>query len=290
MVCQALKLKNENCKLKPRRPVPATLDPDRISRASFVQHVEWHDRISSTNDRGMTLAADPGLATPVLIAAGEQYAGRGRGKNRWWSDTGALTFTLVFDPHGDQEKLGSPALPADCWPRIALTAGVALCDVLHKLVPDVPMGLKWPNDVLLEGKKIAGILVEVPPAAPPTPRRLVLGMGINVNNSLAAAPADLQSSGTSLAEAGSALFDLTDLLIAWLNCFADHLHALATADPALPERWQSLCALSGKTIELQSGNRTVRGLCRGIDADGALVLDTPAGPERLYAGALVRVV
>jgi BirA family biotin operon repressor/biotin-[acetyl-CoA-carboxylase] ligase len=115
-------------------------------------------------------------------------------------------------------------------------------------------------------------------------------MGINVNNSLAAAPAELQSSSTSLAEAGGALFDLTDLLIAWLNCFADHLHALATADPALPERWRSLCDLSGKTIELQSGNRTVRGLCRGIDADGALVLDTPAGPERLYAGALVRVV
>jgi BirA family biotin operon repressor/biotin-[acetyl-CoA-carboxylase] ligase len=115
-------------------------------------------------------------------------------------------------------------------------------------------------------------------------------MGVNVNNSLAAAPAELQSTGTSLCDAADATFDLTDLLVAWLNRFADHLHALAAADPSLPERWQSLCALSGKTIELQSGNRTLRGLCRGIDTDGALLLDTPTAPERLYAGALLRVL
>jgi biotin-(acetyl-CoA carboxylase) ligase len=78
---------------------------------------------------------------------------------------------------------------------------------------------------------------------------------------------------------------VADVLIAWLNRFADHLHALAVADPALATRWQSLCALSGKTIELQSGNRTVRGLCRGIDTDGALLaaidrVTTPASPPR----------
>jgi BirA family biotin operon repressor/biotin-[acetyl-CoA-carboxylase] ligase len=276
--------------LKPRRLVPAPVDLDRIPRASFVKHVEWHDRISSTNDRGMTLAADPGLATPVLIAAGEQSAGRGRGMNRWWSDAGALTFSLVFDPHADQKNRGSPALPADRWPRIALTAGVALCDVLQDLLPHVSTGLKWPNDVLLGGKKVSGILVEVPPAAPPAPRRLVIGMGINVNNSIAAAPAELRSTGTSLCDAAGALFDLTELLIAWLNRFAGHLHALAVAEPALPERWQALCALSGKTVELQSGNRSIRGVCRGIDSDGALLVDTGTGRERLYAGLLVRVV
>jgi BirA family biotin operon repressor/biotin-[acetyl-CoA-carboxylase] ligase len=269
--------------------VPAPLDLERIPRASFVKRVEWHDRISSTNDRGMTLAAEPALATPLLIAAGEQSAGRGRGMNRWWSSAGALTFSLVFDPLVDQESRGSPALPADHWPRIALTAGVALCDVLQQLLPQVLTGLKWPNDVLLRGKKVSGILVEVPPRSPPNPRRLVLGMGVNVNNSLAAAPAELQSTATSLCDAAGAVFDLTDLLIAWLNRFADQLHSLAAANPALPNRWQSLCALSGKTVELQSGNRNLRGLCRGIDTDGALLLDTTTGPERLYAGALVRV-
>src|SRR5262249_38234065 len=130
----------------------------------------------------------------------------------------------------------------------------------------------------------------VPPAVPPNPRRLVLGMGINVNNSLAAAPSELQFTATSLCDAAGAPFDLTDLVIAWLTRFANHLQALAIEDPALPERWQSLCALAGKTVELQSGNRTIRGLCRGIGTDGALLLDTPTGHQRLYAGALVRAL
>jgi BirA family biotin operon repressor/biotin-[acetyl-CoA-carboxylase] ligase len=269
---------------------PATLDLNRVRESSFVRHVEWRARVPSTNDQGMTLAGDPALVTPLLIAAGEQSAGRGRGTNRWWSDAGALTFSLVFDPQADQESRGSPALPTGRWPRIALTAGVALCDVLQWLLPELPTALKWPNDVLLAGKKVSGILVEIPPATPPNPRRLVLGMGINVNNSLAAAPAELQATAISLCDAAGARFDLTDLLIAWLHRFAGHLHGLAAGDASLPARWQSLCALTGKTVELQSGNRIFRGLCRGIDIDGTLLLDTSTGRERLYAGALVRAV
>jgi BirA family biotin operon repressor/biotin-[acetyl-CoA-carboxylase] ligase len=176
------------------------------------------------------------------------------------------------------------------WPRIALTAGVALCDVVEELLPNVPCALKWPNDVLLNRKKVSGILVEVPPALPPTPRRLILGMGINVNNSIASAPLDLRSEGTALCDAAGAAFDLTEVLVGWLNRFANRLRSLAAGDSELSTRWQSLCALSGKTVELLSGNRTLTGLCRGIDSDGALLVETDAGRERVYAAALVRVV
>lgn len=266
------------------------MDLARIQQASFVEHVEWHDVLTSTNDRGMKLAGDQTIATPLLILAGEQTAGRGRGMNRWWSDAGALTFSLVFNPYADQEARGAPPLETECWPRIALVAGVALCDVLQELLPHIPCGLKWPNDVLLAGKKVAGILVEVPPASLSASRRLVLGMGINVNNSLAAAPPEIRSAGAALCDIAGTAFDAADLLISWLHRFADHLHALAVADPGLPYRWKSLCLLSGKTVELQAGNRAIRGLCRGIDADGALLVETDSGPERLYAGALVRAV
>jgi BirA family biotin operon repressor/biotin-[acetyl-CoA-carboxylase] ligase len=265
-------------------------DLDRLRQTSFVAHVEWHDLISSTNDRGMKLAGDRAIATPYLILAGQQTAGRGRGTNRWWSDAGALTFSLVFDPQADQVSRGSIALEIGCWPRLALVAGVALCDLLQDSAPNSACGLKWPNDVLLAGQKVAGILVEVPPAAPPTARRIVLGMGMNVNNTLESAPPEVRSTGTSLFDATGDTFDLTDIIIGWLQRFADHLHHLAIGDPGLPFRWQSLCALSGKTVELQSGNRTVHGHCRGIDAEGALLVDTETGPERLYAGVLVRAV
>jgi BirA family biotin operon repressor/biotin-[acetyl-CoA-carboxylase] ligase len=238
----------------------------------------------------MALSGNVSLVTPLLIAAGEQSAGRGRGANRWWSNSGALLFSLVFDPSRDQKDRGSPVLEADLWSRVALTAAVALCDVLQELLPHIPRALKWPNDVLLADKKVAGLLVEVPAALPPAPRRLVLGMGINVNNSLAMAPCEIQATGTSLCDVSGTAFDLNDLVIAWLQRFAGHLHALALGDAGLPLLWQSLCALSGKTIELHAGNRTVRGLSRGIDGDGALLVETEAGLERFYAGVLVRVV
>jgi BirA family biotin operon repressor/biotin-[acetyl-CoA-carboxylase] ligase len=259
-----------------------------LRQASFIKEVEWHETITSTNDRGVTLAGDETIATPRLIIAGKQTAGRGRGLNRWWSSAGALTFSLVFDPSRDLVARGSPPLEIDRWPRIALTAGVALCDVLAEIIPKVPCSLKWPNDVLLAGKKLSGILVDVPPAVPAGARRLVLGMGINVNNSLKAAPADIQLAGAALCDVGGASFDATRLLIAWLNRFADRLRALAVCDAALPTRWQSLCALKGTTVELMSGNRSISGLCRGIDIDGALLLDTANGPERLYAGVHIR--
>lgn len=266
------------------------LDLDRIREATFVEQVEWYDVLTSTNDHGMKRAAEQPLVTPLLILAGEQTAGRGRGQNRWWSRAGALTFSLVFDPRGDLAARGAAALILETWPRVALAAGVALCDVLVESLPGVACALKWPNDVLVTGKKVSGILVEVPPALPPSPRRLVLGMGINVNNSLASAPPEIQSTGAALCDAAGVEFDATALLVAWLNRFAGHLGALATGDPALPARWRDLCALSGKTVELQSGNRHVRGMCRGIDTDGALLVDTTTGPERLYAGVLVRVI
>lgn len=265
-------------------------DLDRIRQASFVRAVEWHDVISSTNDRGMELARSAELVTPTLILAGEQTAGRGRGSNRWWSDRGALTFSLVFDPDADLARRGANALESDRWPRIALAAGVALCDVLQAAVPHSSCSLKWPNDVLLAGKKVAGILVEVPPAAPPAPRRLVLGMGWNVNNSLSAAPAEVQAAGTSFRDEAKIEFDISRLLIDWLEHFARHLRALAAGDGALPARWQSLCALNGQEIELFSGTRRVSGICGGIDDDGALLVTTANGLERLYAGVLVRTI
>jgi BirA family biotin operon repressor/biotin-[acetyl-CoA-carboxylase] ligase len=265
---------------------PAVLD--RIRDSSFVEQVEWHDTIGSTNDRGNELARRADLVTPLLILAGRQTAGRGRGSNRWWSGDGAMTFTLVFDPRDvlpNREQL-----PLEVWPRIALVAGVALCDVLQNLLPEVPCSLKWPNDVLLGGRKVAGILAEVPALASDVPRRLILGMGVNVNNSLTAAPPEIRAVAVAIGDAAGCHVDIYQVLIAWLNGFAGRLAALAAADDTLAERWQSLCALRGKQIELQAGNRVVQGLCRGIDIDGALLLDTSTGPERLYAGTLVRTL
>ncbi|MSR56394.1 MAG: biotin--[acetyl-CoA-carboxylase] ligase [Planctomycetaceae bacterium] len=271
------------------------LDLDRLQNESFVAGVEWHKTLESTNDLAMQRAAQESLETPFLILADEQTTGRGRGNNRWWSGTGALTFSLVIDPqtpagNGNSPQRAGGFIPPVYWPRVALVAGVSLCEALEILAPQLDYGLKWPNDVLIAGKKVAGILVEIPPARPPIPRRLVLGMGVNVNNSLAESPPEIQSVGTALCDATGLEFDRTQVLLAWLDRFSANLSALAADSPALPAGWQSRCVLTGQTIELQAGDRAVRGVCRGIDVDGALLVDTPTGPERLYGGVLVRVL
>lgn len=264
----------------------SSLDLERISRDAWIAKVEWHRTISSTNDHALNLAAQESLETPYLILADEQTAGRGRGNNRWWSGEGALTFSLVLDP----ARIRAASLQAQHWPRVALSAGVSLCEAVVELAPHLDCGLKWPNDVLISGKKVAGILVEIPPARPPVPRRLVVGMGVNVNNTLAEAPPEIQERGTALCDATGLEFDATLVLLTWLARFAVNLAALADDDPTLPSRWQSRCVLRGRSVELQAGERIVRGLCRGIDTDGALLLDTPTGPERLYGGVLVRTL
>lgn len=270
---------------------PTLLDLERLQHSPFVGRVEWHALLGSTNDEALRRAADERLETPLLIVADEQTAGRGRGRNRWWSGPGALTFSLVIDPARiGPARIGEVPLRTEHWPRVALTAGAALCEAIDTVAPRLECGLKWPNDVLIAGRKVAGILVEIPPSRPPVPRRIVLGMGINVNNSLAGAPAEVRVAGTALCDAADCRFDPTEVLLAWLDRFAGNLQALSLDDPDLPAQWQSRCVLSGKEVELQAGERQVRGKCLGIAGDGALLLETTVGTERLYGGVLVRVV
>lgn len=247
--------------------------------SSFILHIERWQTVASTNDLALDLARQRDLPVPCLVLADEQTAGRGRGANQWWSKPGALTFSLILEPH----PMG---LAPDRWPRIALTAGLSICEVLRRLLPDVPRSLKWPNDVLLRGRKVCGILLE-PAAGPPgNPARLVLGVGINVNNSLCDAPADLRLRATSLADAAGEAFILGDVLMDVLTRLEHNLRLLAADDDCLPRAWQAHCALDGQAIEVDLGPRRVCGICRSVDREGALLVDTEDGRERLFGGTV----
>jgi len=273
-----------------RTSARGSIDVQRLELNAHLASVEWHDEIGSTNDLALARASQPGLATPCLIGAEMQTQGRGRGQNRWWSGPGALTFSLVFDPAVDLRQFCGRPLAEPAWPRVSLCAAVALCDLLQERVPALGTGLKWPNDVLVGGRKLAGILLETALAAPGGPRRLIVGVGINVNNSFAGAPADVQALGVSLADATECLFDRTEVVACWIDRFLKRVAELALEDPAVAQRWRSLCALSGRQITLVAGDRTVSGRCGGIDNQGALLVETPQRQERLFAGAVVRAV
>jgi BirA family biotin operon repressor/biotin-[acetyl-CoA-carboxylase] ligase len=265
-------------------------DADELRAATFVRHVEIHDALGSTNDRAAELARQlPADAMPALVAAREQTAGRGRGRKAWWSADGALTFSLLIDPRS------TGVLPAN-WPQLSLATAVAVCDALSPnlefnpqsqiRIPQSNLGIKWPNDVHIDGRKLCGILIESPGGAAPAKDRLIIGIGINVNNSWQAAPAEAGADGIALCDLTGQEHDLPPILISVLRAIATRIDQLRSRDPDLIQTWQRLNLLAGSRIVVESDGRQIEGECIEIAYDGALVVDTVFGQQRLYSGSV----
>jgi BirA family biotin operon repressor/biotin-[acetyl-CoA-carboxylase] ligase len=241
-----------------------------------LEQIEFHPELPSTNDRALELVAQGNVRTPLLVLTERQSAGRGRAGNRWWSDSGALTFSLVV-------QFPAANLPAQSCPQVSLAVGLAVCEVLERRLPGAQLGLKWPNDVYLDRRKVCGILVEVPPGKAET---MVVGVGLNVNNSFASAPAQLQAIATSLFDATGRKHHLTDVLVQILGQVAERLQLLRQGGLDLSGHWESRCLLRGRTVRVTAGNQQTIGVCRGIDPQGALLLESSTGVERCFAGVV----
>lgn len=210
-----------------------------------------HHRLTdSTNERAKQLAA-AGAPHGTLVTADEQTAGRGRQGRVWTAPPGSAVLMSVVLRELDE--------------RLPLTAAVAVCDALP-----VEAAIKWPNDVWIEGRKVAGILVE----GRPQEGWAVLGVGLNVTTERF--PAELADTGTSLRLAGltsspeRVLRDLLSSLDTWLG-----------APPArVLEAWRERDALKGERVRWAAGE----GVADGIDDSGALRVETSAGPVTLDAG------
>jgi BirA family biotin operon repressor/biotin-[acetyl-CoA-carboxylase] ligase len=148
------------------------------------------------------------------------------------------------------------------------------------------LGIKWPNDVFAGGRKIAGLLLESSSGPRPAGDRLVVGIGINVNNSWADAPVEIREVGVSLADLTGRTHSLENLLIRFLQHFETRLAQLARREPRLVEDWQGRCTLRGKSVAVQSPRGLVRGTCLGIAEDGALLLAGQNGTERVFSGTV----
>jgi BirA family biotin operon repressor/biotin-[acetyl-CoA-carboxylase] ligase len=269
----------------------------RIESVGLVRTIDYHPVLGSTSDRALELAARGDLALPLLVIADEQTAGRGRGANRWLAKAGALTFSLA---------LAAPlALPQARWPEVALLAGLAVCRALRQFAPSADVRVKWPNDVYLNGKKVCGILSE---SVSGWRDRLVVGVGVNVNNRLEGSGLEVQGSeqsarglhqpsgseaalatATSLIDHDGLPRDLTDVLIAILDEFDYAWQRLTGPDHAtLFEEYRAHCFLTGKTVTVgQAADQSTIGLCLGIDAAGRLRLQTASGLVVITSGTIL---
>jgi BirA family biotin operon repressor/biotin-[acetyl-CoA-carboxylase] ligase len=252
----------------------------------FVRTVIHRETLPSTSDLARDLASREGLALPVAIRADRQTRGRGRGTHAWWSDAGSLTFTLILDP-------ASHGLRPEHEPRLALASAVAVIDAIaREFLPASEadaLGIRWPNDIEANGRKLGGILPER--VETPNGPRVLIGIGLNLLTRLTDAPAEVRRMAVSLAELrrDPMPLDAPDRLFrAILGAFGTVLERLIRGDPTLAERWDRLDTLRDRWVRVDLGPRVVAGLGRGIDPEGALRLATDREETRLFGGQVLR--
>jgi BirA family transcriptional regulator, biotin operon repressor / biotin---[acetyl-CoA-carboxylase] ligase len=236
--------------------------------ASHMQ-VEIVSETGSTNQDLLLRAAT--LAAPTALIAEKQTAGRGRAGRSWQSTGGdVLTFSLAWRFEcGVQGLLGLP-----------LAVGVALSEALGEL--GLPVQLKWPNDLLRDGKKLAGILIETQtPSANQT--WAVIGIGLNLS-----IPSDMeQLIGQAVADAPwLARMDRNELIANLLNALAAALKQFGeNGFGAFAQRWNAKHAFANQMVNMiEAGNIVQSGIALGVDKDAALLLDTGSAVVRVLAG------
>jgi BirA family biotin operon repressor/biotin-[acetyl-CoA-carboxylase] ligase len=232
------------------------------------------ESIDSTSDEAKRLLEADALPCPFLISADQQTKGRGRGTNAWWSSTGSLMFTLAFDP----KAFG---LEPRHEPLLALLAGLAVVESL----PEIPAGIRWPNDVECLGKKLAGVLPERVETSLGV--RILMGVGVNVTTQFDQAPVEISKMATSVVDLGGFL-TCEQMLDSFLIHFDRLIQELASDDPGLTDRWNALDTLLGTTVRVRQNDRLIVGIGSGIDALGGLVLMTESGPTTVYGGTVLR--
>lgn len=230
------------------------------------------ESVPSTNTE-VARHASEGAAEGLAIMADEQTAGRGRLQRAWSSPKGAgLYFSLLL----------RPTIAVERWPLITFMAALAVGDALSEAC-DVTTDIKWPNDLLSGERKICGILAEA--VETPAGRAVVLGMGVNLTSD--AYPAEIAASATSVAEASARAPERETLLAVLVQALSRWYSLLHEPDGAekIVAAWSSRSSYaSGKPVQVANGDEVWQGITRGVENDGALRLETEDGIKLVRAG------
>jgi BirA family biotin operon repressor/biotin-[acetyl-CoA-carboxylase] ligase len=166
---------------------------------------------------------------------------------------------------------------------VSLAAALAVVDTLAPWLPGRVVGIEWPNDVFAAGKKLAGILVEGLLGG-----LYVVGIGVNTNNTMEEAPAEIRSTATTLRDLTGRRHEPIAILVELLRQFEAMLRRLGSAPDQIGILADARCLQRGRELVVESGGRSFCGACAGIAPDGALLLDAPEGRLRLHSGTLRR--
>ena len=238
---------------------PSLPDPFRIL---------WRETVSSTNDELRALA-EMGTAEGLILIAEEQTAGRGRRGAAWLSPKGQnLAFSVLH----------RPAVPKALWHRLSLAAGLAVAEALEAYVPVAE--IKWPNDLRVSRKKIAGILIEAGADF------VIIGIGINVNST--DFPEELAA--TSLREELGEEKDRAEVLHGVINRLARRAGEIGFGFDGILKSIRERCALTGHRVSFLSADKRREGVVKGIGTGGELLVEIDGMTESIVQADEVRIV
>ena len=235
--------------------------------------IDTLDEIDSTNREAMR-KAEQGADEGLVIFAERQSAGRGRLGRTWHTLPNSLACSVLLRPQ----------LPPEKVPQLSLLTAVALHEALSSLAPD--LRIKWPNDLLFHGAKVAGILTEMR-AEPGRVHAVVLGFGINLSTPADGWPADISQSVTDLASICCQTVSRLELAASLLNAL-DHWYQRYMEQGFSPVHaaWWQAHAASGQAVRVHDGKAYIEGIASALDDDGAMLLNTSQGTKRIIAGDL----
>jgi BirA family transcriptional regulator, biotin operon repressor / biotin---[acetyl-CoA-carboxylase] ligase len=247
----------------------------RLGKTRVIgRDLQVFEQTTSTNDVMEKIARD-GVKEGVVVFAESQTKGRGRLGRKWISPgRKGLWFSVLLRP--------------DLRPQEATQLTVASATALRRAIAaetGLKPEIKWPNDILVGGQKVAGILTELS-AELDRVRHVILGIGVDVNQDAGELPAELRKTATSLRIATGEWVSRAELAVAILRALDDDYARICAGEfAALADEWESHCATIGKSVTVLIGDRRIRGRAESLDDDGALLLRTEHGHlERIIGG------
>ncbi len=246
----------------------------RLTQTDLLK-APWHhfDTIDSTNAFLMGLAPHeriPGTS----CSADVQTRGKGRNDRIWFSPPGGLYLSVLF----------IPSRPLEDWGSLSLAAGLASKLAIERINGNLSIMFKWPNDLLLHDKKVAGILIQSRHGDSPF---AVIGIGINVLTSIDDLPHRLLFPATSLRSEDDMDWSIRELMEAVRFELIKTVFEWETSKKAIMDLWKLSSATIGRTIRINVVGQTLEGVDQGIDEHGNLIVETESGTRTILAGDLL---
>jgi BirA family biotin operon repressor/biotin-[acetyl-CoA-carboxylase] ligase len=208
----------------------------------------------------------------IFVATNYQSAGRGREGRKWLAPPGKdLLFSFVLMPRHDSSRL----------PLLTLTVALAVCDCLRSRL-DLKPEVKWPNDVLVNGKKVCGILTELVKGKGGE-QGVIVGVGLNVNRRCSSFPTVLRESATSLLMETGRRMSRLSVLGAMMKAFEDQYFLFQKGQfEEIIRRWKGYSSMLGRRVSLHAGKREVQGSVLDLEDGGALVVRLDNGKTESF--------